>query len=116
MEEKLSREEILEKSRQENRKGDERERTIRVEGESFSLLFVFLMGLVLLFWKRAHGLPDEARKMFAEEFSTNDIWQHFKAVQEGRVYDLDSDLFNMSANFSYEEALKALQPMLYGEE
>ena len=32
MEEKLSREEILEKSRQENRKGDERERTIRVEG------------------------------------------------------------------------------------
>ena len=66
--------------------------------------------------RAAHCLPDEARKMFAEEFSTNDIWQHFKAVQEGRVYDLDSDLFNMSANFSYEEALKALQPMLYGEE
>lgn len=66
--------------------------------------------------RAAHGLPDEARKMFAEEFSANDIWQHFKAVQEGRVYDLDSDLFNMSANFSYEEALKALQPMLYGEE
>lgn len=50
--------------------------------------------------RAAHGLPDEARKMFAEEFSTNDIWQHFKAVQEGRVYDLDSNLFNMSANFS----------------
>ena len=66
--------------------------------------------------RAAHGLPDEARKMFAEEFSTNDIWRHFKAVQEGRVYDLDSNLFNMSANFSYEEALKALQPMLYGEE
>lgn len=66
--------------------------------------------------RAAHGLPDEARKMFAEEFSTNDIWQHFKAVQKGRVYDLDSNLFNMSANFSYEEALKALQPMLYGEE
>ena len=66
--------------------------------------------------RAAHGLPDEARKMFAEEFSTNDIWQHFEAVQEGRVYDLDSDLFNMSANFSYEEALKALQPMLYGKE
>ena len=66
--------------------------------------------------RAAHGLPDEARKMFAEEFSTNDIWQHFKAVQEGRVYDLDSDLFNMSANFSYEEALKALQPMLYSQE
>ena len=59
MEEKLSREEILEKSRQENRKGDERERTIRVEGESFSLLFTLLMGLILLFRKRAHGLPHE---------------------------------------------------------
>lgn len=66
--------------------------------------------------RAAHGLPEEARKMFAEEFSTNDIWQHVKAVQEGRVYDLDSNLFNMSANFSYEEALKALQPMLCGEE
>ena len=66
--------------------------------------------------RAAQGLPEEARKMFAEEFSTNDIWQHFKAVQEGRVYDLDSNLFNMSANFSYEEALKALQPMLCGEE
>ena len=66
--------------------------------------------------RAAHGLPEEARKMFAEEFSTNDIWQHFKAVQEGRVYDLDSNLFNMSATFSYEEALKALQPMLCGEE
>ena len=64
--------------------------------------------------RAAHGLPEEARKMFAEEFSTNDIWQHFKAVQEGRVYDLDSNLFNMSANFSYEEALKAIQPMLCG--
>ena len=32
--------------------------------------------------RAAHGLPEEARKMFAEEFSTNDIWQHFKAVQE----------------------------------
>ena len=66
--------------------------------------------------RAAHGLPDEARKMFAEEFSTNDIWQHFKAVQKGRVYELDSSLFNMSANFSYKEALKSLQPMLYGEE
>ena len=59
MEEKLSREEILEKSRRENRNGDERERTIRIEGESFSLLFALLMGLILLVWKRVHGLPDE---------------------------------------------------------
>ena len=55
----MEKQEILEKSRRENRKGDERERTIRMEGESFSLLFVFLMGLILLTWKRVHGLPHE---------------------------------------------------------
>ena len=55
----MEKQEVLEKSRQENRKGDERERTIRIEGESFSLLFALLMGLILLAWKRVHGLPDE---------------------------------------------------------
>ena len=55
----MEKQEILEKSRRENQKGDERERTIRMEGESFSLLFVFLMGLILLTWKRVHGLPPE---------------------------------------------------------
>ena len=66
--------------------------------------------------RAAHALPDQVKDMFAEEFSTNDIWKHFKAVQNGKVYDLDSSLFNMSANFSYIEALEALQPLLYGEE
>ena len=50
---------------------------------------------------------------FADEFEKNDIWKHFAAVQNGRVYDLDSSLFGMSANFSYQQALEALQPMLY---
>ena len=76
MEENLSREEILSRSRRENRKGDERERTIRMEGESFSLLFVFLMGLVLLFWKRAHGLPDEdVQSMFWMSFVANRVYR-----------------------------------------
>lgn len=66
--------------------------------------------------RAAHALPDQVKKMFAEEFETNDIWKHFDAVQNGKVYDLDSSLFNMSANFKYSDALKALQPMLYGEE
>lgn len=65
--------------------------------------------------RAAHALPDKVKAMFAEEFETNDIWKHFDAVQEGRVYDLDPPLFNMSANFSYVEALEALQPMLYDE-
>lgn len=66
--------------------------------------------------RAAHALPDEVKEMFAEEFETNDIWKHFNAVQNGRVYDLDSSLFNMSANFNYSDALKSLQPMLYKDE
>ena len=57
MEENLSREEILSRSRRENRKGDERERTIRMEGESFSLILVFLVGVVIVIFNRLHGLP-----------------------------------------------------------
>ena len=64
--------------------------------------------------RAAHALPDQVRQMFASEFETNDVWKHFQAVEEGRVYDLDPALFNMSANFSYGDALEALQPMLYG--
>lgn len=66
--------------------------------------------------RAAHALPDEVKEMFAKEFETNDVWKHFRAVQEGKVYDLDSSLFNMSANFSYSDALEVLQPLLYGDE
>lgn len=66
--------------------------------------------------RAAHALPDEVKEMFAKEFETNDVWKHFRAVQEGKVYDLDSSLFNMSANFSYSDALEVIQPLLYGDE
>ena len=66
--------------------------------------------------RTAHALPDDVMEMFKEEFETNDIWKHFRAVQEGRVYDLSYDKFGMSARFNYPEALDELQPLLYGEE
>lgn len=65
--------------------------------------------------RTAHALPDQVMAMFDEEFKTNDIWKHFAAVQNGKVYNLDPSIFNMSANFSYPEALRALQPLLYGD-
>lgn len=61
----------------------------------------------------AHGMPEMAMEMFAEEFKTNDIWQHFRAVQEGRVYQLDSDTFNMSCGFDWPDALNTLKGLLY---
>lgn len=64
--------------------------------------------------RAAHALPDDVIAMFEEEFATNDIWKHFDAVKNGKVYDLDSALFNMSANFNYPQALGVLQELLYG--
>ena len=61
----------------------------------------------------AHGMPDMAMDMFAEEFTTNDIWQHFRAVQEGRVYQLDYSTFNMSCGFDWPDALNILKGLLY---
>ena len=49
----MEKQEILEKSRRENQKGDERERTIRMEGESFSLILVFLVGVVIVVYRLA---------------------------------------------------------------
>ena len=65
--------------------------------------------------RAVHGLEEEAREMFAEEFETNDIWKHFRAVEEGKVYDLDGELFGMSADFDYPKALDELQTLFYGE-
>lgn len=65
--------------------------------------------------RTAHAMPDQVVKMFADEFETNDIWKHFSAVKEGRVYDLSYDKFGMSATFNYPEALEELQPILYPE-
>lgn len=64
----------------------------------------------------AHALPDEVVDMFNEEFKTNDIWKHFRAVQEGKVYDLSYEYFGMSAGFDYPQALDELQPILYGDQ
>lgn len=63
----------------------------------------------------AHALPEDVVDMFNEEFRTNDIWKHFDAVSNGRVYDLSYEYFGMSTNFSYPQALEELQPLLYPE-
>jgi iron complex transport system substrate-binding protein len=66
--------------------------------------------------RAAHGMPEEVVKMFDEEFKKNDIWHHFKAVQNDRVYDLPEPLFGTTGNLAVGEALEALLPMLYPDE
>jgi iron complex transport system substrate-binding protein len=64
--------------------------------------------------RTAHALPDKVQEMFLKEFTENDIWSHFRAVQEGRVYDLDYQVFSMSANFRWPEAMADLERIYYG--
>jgi iron complex transport system substrate-binding protein len=63
--------------------------------------------------RAAHGMPEEVIKMFDREFKVNDIWKHFSAVQNGRVYDLEERLFGTTANLYAVEALDVLMEMLY---
>lgn len=64
--------------------------------------------------RTAHALPDEVMEMFRKDFAENDIWKHFRAVKENKVYDLDYKKFGMSAKFNYKEALADLEKILYG--
>ena len=66
--------------------------------------------------RAAHGMPDEVVKMFDKEFAENDIWKHFKAVENDRVYDLEETRFGTTANLAAVEALEELVEMLYPEE
>lgn len=63
--------------------------------------------------RAAHGMPDQVVEMFDKEFEENDIWKHFKAVEDGRVYDLEETLFGTTANLAVPEALEELVKMLY---
>lgn len=63
--------------------------------------------------RAAHAMPDKVKDMFAKEFSENDIWKHFSAVEKGKVYDLDPEYFNMSARLNYIESLEQLEGFLY---
>lgn len=66
--------------------------------------------------RAAHALPDQVKDMFAEDFKTNDIWKHFDAVKQGKVYDLTYEYFGMSANFDYPKAIKELETYFYEDE
>lgn len=60
-------------------------------------------------FRTSHAMPGKVKAMFDKEFKTNDIWKHFKAVQDGKVYDLDNQHFGMSARFNYKEAIQELE-------
>ncbi|ARF15729.1 heme ABC transporter substrate-binding protein IsdE [Sporosarcina ureae] len=61
----------------------------------------------------SHGMPDEVVEMFNEEFQTNDVWKHFDAVKNGKVYDLEEELFGTTASLQVPEALSELMKIFF---
>ncbi|MGP1598203.1 heme ABC transporter substrate-binding protein IsdE [Peptoanaerobacter stomatis] len=63
--------------------------------------------------RTSHTMSEEIMDEFDEEFKTNDIWKHFDAVKNNRVYNLDNKYFGMSATMAYKEGLKILDEIFY---
>lgn len=63
--------------------------------------------------RAAHGMPEQVIEMFDEEFRSNDVWKHFNAVKDGRVYDLEETLFGTTGNLAAAKALDELMKMLH---
>lgn len=66
--------------------------------------------------RMSHGMPEAVVEMFDKDFEENDVWKHFKAVKNNRVYDLEETRFGTTANLAASEALEELVGMLYPEE
>lgn len=62
-----------------------------------------------------HGDVEAAKKSFDKEFATNPAWKSLKAVKDGKVYDLDSNIFGVSANLRVTEAIEEIGNIIYGE-
>ena len=56
----MEKDKVLEKSRRENKNQDEMERTIRIEGESFSLAFTLMAGLAIVAYNHFHNLSSDS--------------------------------------------------------
>jgi len=61
----------------------------------------------------SHGVPDQVVKEFDKEFAENDIWKHFNAVKNGKVFDLEEPIFATTANLNITQALDQLKEMMY---
>lgn len=63
----------------------------------------------------AHGPIEQTRQMFDQMFDADPTFQSLTAVEQGRVYDLDPQVFGVSANLQVAEAFKELGMIFYGE-
>ena len=89
----MNKDEILEKSRRENAGQDEMEKTIRIEGESFSLTLTLMMGLILVIFNHLHGLAsDQVLIMFWTSCVSRQL---YKLTRRREKWDLISLMISL---------------------
>lgn len=65
--------------------------------------------------RMTHVNPEQSKIMFDEAFSGNAFYSGLKAVKEGKVIDLDSNYFGVTATVDCGEAILMMARHLYGE-
>lgn len=64
--------------------------------------------------KFGHGNIEEANRAFEKLFNENPAWKNLEAVKNGKIYDLDPNIFGSSANNHVDEALMQLGDIFNG--
>jgi iron complex transport system substrate-binding protein len=60
--------------------------------------------------------PTDAQKTLDETLLSNPAWSNLRAVQEGRYYVVENELYNLKPNARWGEAYEKLADILYPEE
>lgn len=64
---------------------------------------------------QCHAGAEAAQQQVAETYGNDPVWQSLKAVQEGRVFYLEKELFHNKPNSRFAEAYQKLAEILYSE-
>lgn len=89
----MDKDKILEQSRRENAGQDEMEKTIRIEGESFSLAATLMMGFILVIFNHLHELSsDPVLIMFWTSCVSRQL---YKLTRRREVWDFISMIISL---------------------
>lgn len=61
----------------------------------------------------SHGHPVHVQRLYEKEFTSNPAWHNIDAVKNGRVYDLETQLFFANPGLTAIDALEELAKILY---
>lgn len=62
----------------------------------------------------AHGNVEQTKESFKKLFDESPVWSKLNAVSNNKVFDLDYNIFGVSANLKMGDALRQLGEIIYG--